>query len=163
MPTPEQKSRYPQNSLLKEIDALYWRPPGGESIADVRLRVRNFFDTLHRECEGQTVLLVTHGEFMSVARASLEYLSDEEWLERDDDKSHKIRNTHVYHYSRRDPETGDLGKYMSWRRSICPWQPETYSGWVSIKRRRFSNEELLKHVSEIAPVVAAISSPTNIS
>ena len=156
MPRPEQKSRYPQNAFIKEIDALYWRPPGGESIADVRLRVRNFFDTLHRECEGQSVLVVTHGEFMSAARASLEYLSDEEWLQRDDDKSHKILNTHVYHYSRRDPATTEVGKYLSWRRSICPFKLETDSGWLSINRRRFTNDELLHNVNGIQPLVVLV-------
>lgn len=42
VPPPEHQTRYPQNALIKKIDALYWRPPAGESIADVRLRVRKF-------------------------------------------------------------------------------------------------------------------------
>lgn len=92
---------------------------------------------------------------MSAARASLEYLSDEEWLRRDNDKIHKILNTHIYHYSRRDTETAEVGKYLSCRRSISPSCPESDSGWTSIKRRRFSNEELLLQVAETSRVDAA--------
>lgn len=97
---------------------------------------------------------------MSAARASLEYLSDEEWLEHDDDKFQKILNTHVYHYSRRDPATAEVGRYLSWRRSISPSVPASDSGWISIKRQRFSNQELLEHVHRITPVVGAGSLAT---
>lgn len=153
MPLKEYKENFPINVDVRRIDALYWRPPGGESIADVRMRVRSLFDTLHRECEGQSVVVVTHGEFMSAARASLEYMSDEQWVEYDRDKSQKILNTHVYHYSRRHPETGEIGKYLEWRRSICPWKESTYTGWQIVKRRRFTNEELLEQVKSVVPVV----------
>ncbi len=153
MPRAEFKARYRQSAFLRKIDALYWRPPSGESIADVRLRVRSFFDTLHRECEGQKVLVVTHGEFMSAARAALEYMSDEEWMFADSDDNHKIRNTHVYHYSRTDPEEGLTGKYMSWVRKVCPWRDEGEPVWNTIVRKRFSNEELLQQVDGIGPII----------
>ncbi len=146
LPKAEQASLYPRNTLIQKNDALYWRPPGGESIADVRMRVRTFFDTLHRECEGQAVIVVTHGEVMSAVRGSLEYLSDETWLEFDRDRSKKILNTHVYHYTRRDPLNGSVGKYLSWRRDVCPFKPGADSGWEAIERKRFSNEELLRRV-----------------
>ena len=134
------------------MDALYWRPPGGESIADVRMRVRTFFDTLHRECEGLSVIVVTHGEVMSAVRAALEYLSDETWLDLDEDKSRKICNTHIYHYTRRDPETGEVGKYLSRRRAVCPYM-SLDTGWNMIERKRFSNDELLERVNVVEPIV----------
>jgi len=154
MPRKESKEKYSQNTFLQKIDALYWRPPSGESIADVRLRVRSFFDTLHRECEGQRVMVVTHGEFMSAARAALEYMSDEEWLDADGDDDQKILNTHVYHYSRHDPATHSTGKYLSWIRKVCPWRAER-PGWKTIARRRFSNDELLEQVRIIGPSIFA--------
>jgi len=153
MPRGEFKARYSQSAFLKKIDALYWRPPSGESIADVRLRVRSFFDTLHRECDGLRVLVVTHGEFMSAARAALEYMSDEEWMFADGDPDQKIRNGHVYHYSRFDPETRSPGKYLSWIRKVCPWRDEGESPWKKIMRKRFSNSELLEQVSGIGPII----------
>jgi broad specificity phosphatase PhoE len=153
LPKSEQADLYPRSVLIQKNDALYWRPPGGESIADVRLRVRTFFDTLHRECEGQTVIVVTHGEVMSAVRGALEYLSDETWLQFDRDESKKILNTHVYHYSRRDPVTGEIGKYLSWRRAVCPAGLVTDTGWESITRKRFSNAELLERVNAAAAAV----------
>ncbi len=152
MPREEHAEQYPQNALIQRIDALYWRPPAGESIADVRLRVRNFFDTLHRECGGQRVLVVTHGEFMSAARASLEYLSDEEWAMRDSNDKYKLHNTHVLHYSRVDRQTDQQGKYVSWLRSLCVHK-DIDSGWQSISRHRFSNQNLLDQVGQITPTI----------
>lgn len=153
MPKEEHVFNYPQNALIKKIDALYWRPPAGESIADVRLRVRNFFDTLHRECESQSIIVVTHGEFMSAARAALEYMSDEEWVSHERDENWRIHNTHIYHYSRRNPKTGEVGKYSSWVRRICPWKTGSDTGWINISRKRFTNKELLDQVGHIESIV----------
>ena len=153
MPLAEFKKAFPHSALTKEIDALYWRPPGGESIADVRLRVRNFFDTLHRECAGQRVLVVTHGEFMWAARAELEYLTDEQWVLSDKDPEQKIHNTQVLHYSRVHPQSGATEKYLSWQKSVCPWMENGDAAWNQIRRERFSNRDLLEQVNEIKPVV----------
>lgn len=155
MPREEQASLYPQNARVKRIDAMYWRPPAGESIADVRLRVRNFFDTLHRECEGLRVVVVTHGEFMSAARAALEYFSDEEWVMAESDPSQKIYNAHIYHYSRREHGEGEPGKYMSWKRRVRPDDKDSNTGWLRIERKRFSNAELLDLVSTVKPLAGA--------
>lgn len=154
MPRSEFKEAFPHNAFTKEIDSLYWRPPGGESIADVRLRVRNFFDTLHRECAGQRVIVVTHGEFMWAARAELEYLTDEQWVLAGKDATQRIQNTHVFHYSRTHPESGVTEKYIGWQKSVCPWKKETGSKWTQIIRKRFSNEDLLEQVNEIKPIVS---------
>lgn len=155
VPQSQHQKEYPNNALVKKIDSLYWRPPAGESIADVRLRVRNLFDTLHRECDGKSVIVVTHGEFMSAARAGLEYLSDEEWVRRDTDPAYKLFNTHILHYSRRDPNTGEAGKYVSWMRSICT-NKGIDSGWTPLKRQRFSNEELFDQVANVASIVQTV-------
>lgn len=151
VPIPEQASLYPRNIVLQKTDALYWRPPGGESIADARMRVRTFFDTLHRECEGQSVVVVTHGDIISAVRGALEYLSDEQWLAFDGDESKKILNCHIYHYSRRDPSTDEVGRYLSWRRAVCPTDTAIDTGWEPITRKRFSNAELLERVNAVEP------------
>jgi len=153
VPHSEHAALYPRNAQIQKIDALYWRPPGGESIADVGLRVRDLLDTFHRECAGQTVIVVTHGEFMSAARARLGYLSDEEWVQGDSDPSQKLFNTHVLHYSRRNPQTGEIEKYANWQRSICPWKEETDTGWTRVVRRRYTNEELLVQIAAFEPLV----------
>lgn len=153
MPLAEFKENFPYNAFTKQIDALYWRPPGGESIADVRLRVRNFLDTLHRECEGKRVLVVTHGEFMWAARAEFEYLTDEQWILADKNPEQKIHNTQVIHYSRINPESDSQEKYLSWVKSVCPWMETTNNLWNQIERKKFSNKDLLEQVNEIKPIV----------
>lgn len=144
---------YPRNATMKEADSLYWRPPSGESIMDVRLRVRNLLDTLHREMAGQRVLVVTHGEFMWAARAELEYMSDMEWLAADKDPTQKIHNTQVLQYTRLDPASEVQNQYLHWVRSVCPWMQEVGFEWTEIDRRRYSNEELLDQVSEVTPTI----------
>lgn len=153
IPLTEFKKIFPHNALRKEIDALYWRPPGGESIADVRMRVRSFFDTLHRECADKRVIVVTHGEFMWAMRAELEYLNDEQWIAADKDPSMKIYNTQVLHYSKTDPNGKNNTHYLGWVRSVCPWMKDTDSGWKKIDRNKYSNEQLLSQVDKIEPII----------
>ncbi len=152
LPLVEFKKIFPHNALRKEIDALYWRPPGGESIADVRLRVRSFFDTLHRECAGKKVVVATHGEFMWAMRAELEYLNDEQWIAADKDPKMKIYNTQVLHYSKTDPKGKNNTHYLGWVRSVCPWKKDIDSGWNKITRLKYNNKELLDQANKIEPI-----------
>lgn len=143
------KELYPLNDKMRMLDFLYWRPIGGESMADVQQRVREFFDTLHRECSEKSVLVVTHGEFMSAAWAELEYLSDEEWNVLGRTPGKKIKNTHIHIFSRVDPLTGERANYLKWLRRIDIVNDAQDSGWVEIKRPTFSNEELMEQVSRV--------------
>ncbi|MBA4181592.1 MAG: alpha-ribazole phosphatase [Anaerolinea sp.] len=53
--------RYPeQHRLMREEDPA-WRPPGGETIAEVRTRTYAALRKVAREHAHQTVLIVTHG------------------------------------------------------------------------------------------------------
>lgn len=154
-PTHEFIEDFPRNALTKKIDGIYWRPPGGESIADVRARFRDFLDTLHREAEGQRVLVVTHGEFMWAARAELEYMTDEGWILADSDPAQKIHNTQVIEYTRIDPNTATQGAYTNWVRSINPATPKEGTGWRLIERTRFTNEELIVQVEAVKPIIVS--------
>ncbi|MHB8443351.1 MAG: histidine phosphatase family protein [Patescibacteria group bacterium] len=147
LPRSEFRTMFPQNALIKKIDGLYWRPPGGESIADVRLRVRDFFDTLHRECEGKRVIVVTHGEFMWATRAEVEYMTDIKWIEADNDPLQKIHNAHVLQYTRINPISHDHSEHLDWTRNICPWIDNNKNiSWSKIKRKRYNNKELLQKI-----------------
>ncbi len=144
LPAMEFPIKYPDNSRTRKADSLYWRPPGGESIADVRLRARSMFDTLHRECSGENVIFVCHGDFIRAARAELEYMSDEEWDKLELESGLHVGNAEILHYTRINPETDeDLGR-LGWMRRFNPSDENpAWSKWHKIGRKKYSNQELL--------------------
>lgn len=149
---------YKQNALMKELDPLYWTPPGGESIAHVaENRVRNFLSTLHREMSGKSVLAVTHGEFMWANRLVLERMDDEEFAAldaNDDDPSIPIKNAEALIYKREDPVTGEMNKRLSFLRRARPvFDGERWvvheSDWMEITYQEYTSEELLEQVAKV--------------
>lgn len=157
------EEQYSHNALLKRKDPLYWAPPAGESIAEVaENRVRNLLSTLHRESEHQNVLVVSHGDFMWSTRLVLERWSDEEFLQNDKDPTMTIHNCSVVHYTRINPETGEVEPKIRWVRFAHPRRdPETgewhmhVQAWKSFERRYLTNEELLAKAEEQARILTA--------
>lgn len=152
MPFQEYAARYPENAARKNSASLYWAPVGGESIADVSNRFRDFLDTLHRECSGKRVLVVCHGEKMWIARLVLEYMSDEAWTASESDKTQRIANADVLHYTSVNPETGDSDKHLHWVSHSHTWTRDADGGivpayqpgpWQYFEKPLYSNEQLL--------------------
>ena len=76
----EFKTNYARNWNFKNTDPLYWRPPAGESIADVAEdRVHNILTSLSRKSDSESVVMVTHGDFMLALMLTIEDLADEEF------------------------------------------------------------------------------------
>lgn len=74
-------ARYPEEARRRErLGKFYHRTPGGESWADVVLRVRAFWDWLRVAHAGQRVLLVTHEVVVLAMRYVLEGLTEQEVL-----------------------------------------------------------------------------------
>lgn len=154
-----QEEMYGISSMLRRQSKWYWRPPGGESLATgVRLRFEDILETLHRELDGKRVIAVTHGETMEVARLVLERLLPEAWQEQELGDAYKIANCHVLHYSRRDPDTGEIGARITWRRSVCVHTPaKSWFGgqWQRLDFGTYSDTELLdmagKHPNLLEP------------
>ena len=150
---------YPQNARIRDMDPLYWRPPGGESIAQVAEdRVKNVLATLHREADGQRVIAVNHGEMMWAFRLQLERWNDEEFLEQD--RKTKIHNCHVLHYTRVDPTTRRQSARLSFVREAWPqdrsdgkWVVET-TEWRPVSRRTLSNDDLLTDIADVPQLFA---------
>ncbi|PYC67041.1 histidine phosphatase family protein [Streptomyces tateyamensis] len=67
----------------RRMGELYYRPPGGESWADVALRVRDCLRDLCAEEAGHPVLLVAHDNVLLMLRYVLDRLSEAELLELD--------------------------------------------------------------------------------
>ncbi|MBW3615925.1 MAG: histidine phosphatase family protein, partial [Actinobacteria bacterium] len=89
--------RYPDQAEFRaHLGKFYHRPPGGESWADVILRLRSTLDTVCRECSGERVLVVTHQVVVLMFRYVLEHLSEEEVLAID--RQHEVANCSVTAY-----------------------------------------------------------------
>ena len=126
----EFKNNYARNWNFKNTDPLYWRPPAGESIADVAEdRVHNILTSLSRKSDSESVVMVTHGDFMLALMLTIEDLADEEFLHRADSDDWKITNCTCLHYTRRDPETGRTSKRVRWEQTARPVLDETTGRW----------------------------------
>lgn len=159
IPRKEFIERYPDNAHQKAIDPLYWTPPGGESIAHVaENRVRNVLSTLHRECEGDNVIAVGHGELMWAFRLILEYWNDEDFAAADMDPEEKIHNCQAIHYTRINPmlDNGDVAvsSRLAWVRKAVPvledgeWTVEV-SEWKRFEKPLLTNDDLLESVAKV--------------
>ena len=156
MPEGERYELFADELTARRQDPCYWRPPEGESLADVYVRVKLVVDKV-RECSPDgACVLVTHEDVMWAARCLLEGLSQEEWraLLLSDDPCDRLHNGQVLHYSRRDPATDRCSESFEWVRSVCPWDPvRSRNEWQRIQPRCFSNEELLATVESIERLV----------
>lgn len=147
----ERQKKFVKDFESKDINPFYWAPPRGESFAELCLRITHILNTLHRECSGQRIILVCHGEIIWAFRVILERITVEQYLELDKSKTpiHRIHNGQVVHFSRINPKTGKQEKYVNWVRSICPNNPElSLNQWQEIIRPTYSNQELLDLVNK---------------
>jgi broad specificity phosphatase PhoE len=89
--------KYREEVRRREREGKYWfRPPGGESRPDVKMRIRSFLDTLVRDCTGLNVMVVCHSVVVLAFRALLERWDEEQYLvvDREDD----VKNASLTHY-----------------------------------------------------------------
>jgi probable phosphoglycerate mutase len=71
--------RFPQESARRrEIGEHNYAPPGGESFADIAVRLKAFFDDLNRDHPGQRVIIVAHDAVVLMMRAVIEQLTWDE-------------------------------------------------------------------------------------
>ncbi len=95
--------RHPDQAEFRaRLGKFYHRPPGGESWADVILRLRSFIDTISRECSGERILIVSHQVVVLMFRYILERLGEAEIL--DIDRAHELANCSITTY---ELEEGD--------------------------------------------------------
>jgi broad specificity phosphatase PhoE len=75
-------ARYPDEARRRRyLGKMYYRPAGGESWADMALRLRSFLADLDRAHEGGCGLVVCHDAVILVLRYILEELSEKEVLD----------------------------------------------------------------------------------
>jgi broad specificity phosphatase PhoE len=106
------KARFPEEAERRaRLGKFYYRPPGGESWADVAGRVRAVLEA-YGPAAGERLLVVTHQAVLMLFRYVLEVLDEQQVLEID--RTEGVANTSVSVYVGR-PEpmqlqmVGDVG------------------------------------------------------
>jgi glucosyl-3-phosphoglycerate phosphatase len=75
-------ARYPDEAQRRRhLGKLYYRPPGGESWADVVLRLRSFVADLEAAAVPGTALVATHDAVIMLLRYVLEGLTEQQLLD----------------------------------------------------------------------------------
>ena len=154
-PFEERDAHFPQTVKMQKATPWFTRLDGGENYPDVSGRFRDFQGTLHREQSDKKVLVVTHGDFINVARYNIERMLPEQWEEMDELGEYRLRNCTIVHYSRVNPDDPqDVREKLHWRRMIYPdavHESPDDGQWIELPiRQRFVGAELLQQV-EIAP------------
>lgn len=139
----------------RKRNPLFSIPPNGESMVTVCLRIDRVLNTLHRECGDKRVIIVCHGEVIDAFRIRLERLTEEKYkaLANSEDQRDRVYNGQIFHYSRRDPETGKLAPHANWVRTIRLLDPSFPSEWRRIERPKYSNEDLFAIVRQMPRMI----------
>jgi len=104
------REKYPDLAQLRFlVGKFYHRPPGGESWADVILRLRSILGTITRDYAGERLMIVCHSVVVLCFRYLLERMTEEQILAVD--KGPDVANCSVTSY-RFDPQAGQRGKLM---------------------------------------------------
>ncbi|WP_329457706.1 histidine phosphatase family protein [Streptomyces sp. NBC_01497] len=77
LPPPAVRTRAPEEAARRaRLGEWFYRPPGGESLADVALRVRDFLTEVRAAGTAEHVLLVAHDSVVIAARHVLAGIGD---------------------------------------------------------------------------------------
>lgn len=99
---------HPEQKQLYDLMGPYWyQYPQGESVPQVRDRVRSIINTLIREYVGMHVFIITHHLTILSFRANFERLSAQEFVRLDEKKKSVNGGLTLY---RGDPHRGGNGK-----------------------------------------------------
>jgi probable phosphoglycerate mutase len=73
------EQRFPdERGRLQQLGKFYYRPPGGESWADVVLRLRSAYHDIDLDHGGERVLVVAHDAVVVMTRYIIERLTEHE-------------------------------------------------------------------------------------
>lgn len=142
----------------RDLDRFYYAPPGGESLAAVAQRADRLLCVLHRECADKKAIVVCHGEVMWAMRTRLERMPQDTFheLQESGQMVDQIHNGHILHYTRTDPQTGEMAPYFTHMRSVCPWNEKlSPKGWMAIERPVYDNEMLLAIAERVPRMIVS--------
>lgn len=111
---------HPEQKDSHDLMGDYWyQYPQGESVSQVRDRIRLFIGMLIREYAERNVLVITHHLTILSARANLERLAPEEFIRLDTHNKPKNCGVTIY---RGNPELGNDGKLELEFYNKCLWE-----------------------------------------
>ncbi|OGC44451.1 hypothetical protein A2V54_00320 [candidate division WWE3 bacterium RBG_19FT_COMBO_53_11] len=143
----ERWAKYPEVMRKRDISKFYFASPGGESMADMAVRVRvGILTTLYRDLPNGRGIVVTHGNVMWPIRIIMEGWLPEEFQALRDrhDPKDKIYNCQILQYTRIDPVSGEISEKFGWVRSVCPWDLSlSPNKWQEVAHKKYTNEELV--------------------
>ena len=135
-------------------DIFYWRPPNGESIANLALRAERVLHWIryHVPPEGKAII-VTHKDIIETFRIKLERISQMDYpnLIKNPSKKLSLNYCSILHYTRRNPKTGEVIPNYQWLRVVTPWMGKEFTpeGFQDIVSKHYGNIELLSEVSNV--------------
>ncbi len=135
---------YRLNQARRMNDYLNWAPPNGESLAQVMVRLENFYNDIRNERHPASILCATHGEVMTATRGIIEHIRTGRRLAAlKKRKGQQIDNASLIWYRDRHPESvAERDGQLRFVR-IVNVSNNTDTGWIEIKRKTYTNEELL--------------------
>ena len=93
------RDEYPDEARRRDLlGKFYYRPPGGESWADVALRIRSLLATEALRHDGERLICFSHQAVVMVFRYVVEELAESQLLEID--RGEQVANTSVTRYER---------------------------------------------------------------
>jgi broad specificity phosphatase PhoE len=103
-------NQYPVEAERRRwLGKFYHRPPGGESWADVVLRVRSFMRDLNDLPDGARVVIMCHDALVLLFRYVCEHLNEQQVLEIG--ANDPVRNVSLTQYSRAADRSWQLLRY----------------------------------------------------
>lgn len=151
LPHKEKVARFGASLEMRKRYPYLWRADRGEAFEDISLKWDRIQQILHRKYAMQRALVVSHEGVLWEARHLIERLliRDMDRLLSSQDPKDGIHNCQIIHYTRRNPETGQLSAHLDWVRSICPWDLSLSSNeWRPVVRRTYTNEDLLRMAAD---------------
>ncbi|SDY32129.1 Broad specificity phosphatase PhoE [Modestobacter sp. DSM 44400] len=104
------RDEYPDEARRRDLlGKFYYRPPGGESWADVALRVRSLLATEALRHDGERLMCVSHQAVVMVFRYVVEELAESQLLEID--RTEQVANASLTRYERWDDGRWQLADF----------------------------------------------------
>lgn len=141
----------------REKHAVYWRPVGGESVADVAVRTAVALQNIAATAR-ERVVIVSHGYTIRCGIVLIEQplIEDFRVSLTGAPSTQRLPNCQIVHYTRRNPVSGKIADQLRWKRIARPAGPPGWTEqWDEIAVPHYTNDDLLSMVGATDRMIAA--------